>query len=273
MIWTILLGCAEPEPQPYLGCNGHEPLCERSFLEQAVLRSHNSHASWDRGYHQVAANHYRAIPDQLADGVRSLNVDVYEVEGELVACHGFCELGMQPFSEILDEIDAFLGAREREVVQLDFQDETGPGVLAAAIGEHPLSSRAAALEDGGWPSLGEMVEAGEQVIVMGARVEGDPDWMHDMGARVYGTHWQYDTPEELECVVSGEAIEGGLYEVTHVLTNPVSHPDNADLINYDPVLSEHIDRCVDEVGFVNRVSIDYYSVGDGLALIDRLNGL
>jgi hypothetical protein len=269
VIW--LLACAGAEPEPYVGCNGHEELCDRSFLETAALRSHNSHASWDRGYHPAAANHYLAIPDQLKDGVRSLNVDVYEWEGEVVACHGFCELGLQPFDEILDEIDTFLGAHEREVVQLDFQDETPDGVLVEALAAHPLSERAAVFE--AWPTLGALIEEHEQVLILGSPREGDPDWLLPRGELVYGTHWQYDTPEELECVVSGEAFEGGLYEVTHVLTNPIASPDNAELINHDPVLSEHIDRCVAEVGFVNLVSIDYYSIGDGLKLIDRLNGV
>lgn len=255
VIW--ILACAEPEPEPipYTGCNGQDHLCERAVDEVAYLRAHNSHASHERGYHLVAANHTWAIPTQLEDGVRSLNVDVYEWEGQLAACHGFCELGSQPFDEILDEIDAFLAANEREVVLIDFQDEAPDGAIEAALDAHALGERIYSHEVGTpWPALESL---GGQLI--------------PTAGHVYGTGWSYDTPEELDCTVQGEPFEHGLYEVTHVLTNPIASPENAELINHEPVIGDHVDQCLEEVGFIHQLSVDYYSVGDTLAVVERLN--
>ena len=250
----LTLACGTPVA-PYTGCNGHDHLCDRPVDEVAFLRAHNSHASHERGYHLVAANHTWAIPTQLEDGVRSLNVDVYEWEGELAACHGFCELGSQPFDEILNEIEDFLAANEREVVLIDFQDEVGEGRIDAAIDAHALGARVHLHEPGtAWPNLEEL----------GGRLV-------PTGGHVYGTGWKYDAPEDLDCTVQGQVLDHGLYEVTHVLTNPIASPENAEAINHEPVIGDHVDRCVDEVGFINLLSVDYYSVGDTLAVVDELN--
>ena len=39
-----------------------------------------------------------------------------------------------------------------------------------------------------------------------------------------------------------DKIMFGFYEVTHVLTNPLAHPDLAESINYQPVIGNHVQR-------------------------------
>ena len=111
--WLLLLvGCGSEEEErtapSNVGCNGSVENCELRVDEVRFLKTHNSHASLDRGYHEWAANHVEAIPTQLADGVRSLNVDVYEGDEGLITCHGLCELGSQPLVEVFTEIETFL---------------------------------------------------------------------------------------------------------------------------------------------------------------------
>ena len=246
MLW--LLSCTDL-PR----CNGAIGLCDRPVDEVAFLRSHNAHASEARGYHLAAMNHYLAIPEQLELGVRSLNIDVYLWEEELTACHGFCELGTQPFEEILNEIEAFHADHPDQVVLVDFQDEVGGGAIDEALEASGL--RLYRHETGApWPGLAEL--RGHTVPIDG---------------QTYGTGWQYDTPEELDCAVQGEAFEHGLYEVTHVLTNPIASPDNAEAINHQPVIGDHVGRCLEEVGFVNLLSVDYVGIGDAVEVVEALN--
>ena len=89
-------------------CNGLEELCDRNLHEVSFLRTHNAHASEEREYSPFAMNHFFAIPTQLEDGVRSLNLDLYDYNGELLFCHGFCDLGSQPAEELIQEIVDFL---------------------------------------------------------------------------------------------------------------------------------------------------------------------
>ena len=247
MLW--LLACTDPTR-----CNGAIGLCEQPVDEVAFLRSHNSHASEDRGYHLAAMNHYVAIPAQLELGVRSLNIDVYLWQDELTACHGFCELGTQPFDEILNEISTFLDANPDETILIDFQDEAPEGALDAAFRDHLGARIHDQPVDEPWPTLGEL---------RGRIIPAGP--------HVYGTGWQYDAPEDLDCAVQGEAREHGLYEVTHVLTNPIASPDNAEAINHQPVIGDHVGACLDEVGFINLLSVDYVTIGDAVEVVEALN--
>ncbi len=253
-------------------CNGSAAACDRPLTALSLVRSHNSHASEERGYHPFAMNHYPAIPTQLADGVRSLNVDLYEVDGELVACHGVCELGSQPVDELWDEIEGHLAGDPDAVVLLDVQDEAPAGVVNASLAGHALSARAWTQPAGEpWPTLGELLDAGGQLVYFNTPVDGDPAWVLPHGDFVYGTGWSYQRAEDLDCAVQGEVLEHGLYEVTHVLTNPIASPAYAEEINTYEVLSEHLLRCRDEVGRPNLVSVDYYTIGEvfrGVAALD-----
>jgi len=270
MVW----GC-DVDPvdvvEPVL-CNGQTFLCDRPVNEVAFLRSHNSHASEERGYTVLSMNQFFAIPTQLEDGVRSLNVDVYEWKGELTACHGYCELGNQPFVDILDEVETFLSTNPREVVLLDFQDEAPAGAIVSAIANHAIVDLTHTQAIGeAWPTLGEMIGDNKRLVIMGESQDSDPLWMHDTNEIVYSPGWSYQTPKDFDCAI--QTIPFGLYEISHVITNPLPSPSNAKLVNYDPVLSDHIYRCVDEVGFVNLISLDFYSIGDGFKLVDDLNAM
>lgn len=271
----LLVACGgDTEPVHDSGprlCNGSAAACALPLTELSLVRAHNSHASDERGYHAFAMNHYFAIPTQLADGVRSFNVDLYEEDGELIACHGVCDLGNQPAEEIWDELEAYLAANPDELILLDVQDEAPAGVVNASLAAHALSDRAWVQVAGEpWPALGEMLSAGAQLVYFNSPVAGDPAWVLPHGDFVYGTGWSYTSVEDLDCAVQGAVLEHGLYEVTHVLTNPIASPAYAAEINTVAVLTEHLERCFAEVGRPNLVSVDYYSVGDVFAVVPDL---
>ncbi len=264
----LFLSCTT-ELRPPLLCNGLEELCNRPLNETAFLRTHNAHASEERGYHQLSMNHFFAIPTQLRDGVRALNADLYEYEGELVFCHGYCDLGLQPAEELVLELVDFLKNNPNEVLLIDLQDESNgraaEAFLSLAPWLHPLSTETA------WPTLGELIELDQRVLLFGSRQDSDPEWLLDKSSWIYSNGWHYEEPEDLNCELRNDQLENGLYEMTHVLTNPLAHPDLAESINHQPFIGEHLKQCIDEVGFVNQLSVDYYSIGDGLAVIEALN--
>jgi len=144
-------------------------------------------------------------------------------------------------------------------------------VVNASLAAHPLSARAWVQVAGEpWPTVGEMLDAGSQLVFFNDPVEGDPPWVLRHGDFVYGTGWSYTRVEDLDCAVQGEVLEHGLYEVTHVLTNPIASPAYAAEINTVEVLTEHLERCFDEVGRPNLVSVDYYSIGDVFEVVPGL---
>ena len=60
-------------------------------------------------------------------------MDLYDYEGELLFCHGFCDLGSQPANELVQEILDFLSNNPNEVLLIDLQDESNGRSAEAAF--------------------------------------------------------------------------------------------------------------------------------------------
>ena len=266
-----------PEPTPELprACNGHPELCARALDDVVLLRTHNSMSSEERGYHIWSRNHTFAVPTQLADGVRALNIDVYFEEDELIVYHGFRDLGWQPLDAILTELSDFLEANPHEVITLDFQQGAPMDVTVAALQAHALASFFHAQPlDAPWPTLEQMIDDGRRLVVFSSGTDGTPDWMHDKNVYIHGDITQAQSTDDLGCVVNDPPSAFPLLAINNVLTDPIASPDLADQANTNPFMLERLERCVQELGRVpNHVSVDYYSRGDGLENVDRLNGV
>eukprot|EP00959_Pyramimonas_sp_CCMP1952_P271568 5677413-Pyramimonas_sp.AAC.1 len=75
-------------------CNGRADLCNRTLSEVALVGTHNSFANPAENYINLPfipvkfANQNHGIPEQLANGVRVINLDVWSPNGTTVLCHG-----------------------------------------------------------------------------------------------------------------------------------------------------------------------------------------
>ncbi len=257
-------------------CNGLAALCARPLDEVAFLRTHNSHASDERGYSHLAWNHWFAVPTQLEDGVRALNVDVYEADGEMVVCHGYCALGQQPLAEILAELTEFLAASPDEVVLLSLQNEAPWPRTLAALDDAGVAERALVHAPGTpWPTLADMLDAGTPLLVSAGGIPSDaPPWLHDDDDISWGDHWAAEVPADLDCAPENPPFEGGLYFYNNVLTAPLASPALAEQVNHDPDLSERLARCADENAHVpNIISVDFYSIGDTVQAVAAINAM
>ncbi len=273
-----LAGCGEDAhdydfDDPALRCNGLEVLCDRPLNEVVFARAHNAHANEEDGFGAVNWNHYFGVSRQLEDGIRSLNFDIYREGDETVLCHGLCVFASTPAVEVLGEVRGFLQRRRLEVVLLDLQNETTLEHTVAAFEESGLVPYTHThLPGEPWPTLREMIRADQRLVVFSGREDGAPDWYHASEDFIYGTPWQYETPEALDCTLDSSPIPHGLLEITHVLTNPVADPDNAERINHNPFFQQRIDQCVTELGRKpTLISVDFYSIGDIFEVVGELN--
>ncbi|MEZ4319880.1 MAG: hypothetical protein R3F61_20385 [Myxococcota bacterium] len=281
---VVLAGCTaetptEPSPR---ACNGLPALCDRALDEVVFVKTHNAHASEERGYHQAAMNHVPAIPTQLADGVRSLNVDVYawdtateptdDPDPPLWVCHGFCVLGHQLFSEVLVEIDTFLAANPDEVLALDFQLETDRASIQAEIEASGLSALAVHHVGGEpWPTLAELIDSGQRVVITGGAPDS-PDWWLRDDETLFSTHWGTREASDFSCDTDRAPFEHALFQLDHTLTSPIASPELAATGNVRSVLEPRIAECTAATGHTpSWVSVDYYTVGDVLEVVAELN--
>jgi len=281
---TACGGGDDPEKTPSeTACNGYDELCDRTVDDITWARAHNAHATDERGYHLTARNHLAAIPTQLESGIRSLNVHVWDYledpefpEITLWACHTYCSLGRQPMDEVLVEVEDFLAANEREVILLDFGMATEHERIREPLENSGLASRAYVYIAGEtWPTLGEMIDAEQRLMIIGGDAPDMPDWYLNKETFWYGTPWGAKQPEDFDCgLKDGIFLEGGLFELENSLTDPISLIELAELVNYEEQLLPRAEECGAEVGKnPNLLSVDFWDVGDVVLVADKLNGV
>jgi hypothetical protein len=271
---TMITACKGTQEENQRSCNGHALLCERAVDEVAFPATHNSMSSQEEEW--IPPNHLYAVPQQLADGVRSLNLDTYMWQDEASLCHGYCELGSKALAETLREISVFLETSPDNVILITFQAGIGAEETLYAFEEAGLRERMHHKEHGmPWPTLEELITANEQLVVFASNGGGE-----DSGYMAQWDHW-LDSPysaqqtEDFACLPDrGEESTASLYNVNHFLTAPIALEANAQIANESPMMQEHVSDCYNETGlFPNQVLVDFYSIGDLFGVVRQLNGL
>lgn len=270
MFIVLLFSCVEPESS--IQCNGHEVLCDRRVSEAVFAATHNSMAAEEEEW--LAPNHIYAIPTQLKDGIRALNIDTYWWEEEAHMCHGFCEIGAQPLSYATDAIREFLNDTPNTVLIITFQSNISaeqtlePFVssgLETELYTHTLGSP--------WPTLRTLIEKETRLLLFsnndGGRIEG------------YMAQWEHwvDNPysaqeiSDFSCVPDRGNLETAtLYNINHFLTNPIASPELAEDANTQTSFFSHIDRCIAETTRnPSQILVDFYSIGSLLDVVDTYN--
>src|SRR5690606_5421396 len=183
---------------------------ERPYDEVVQAATHNAMSS--PGVVQVWPEQDQSIAEQLDLGIRTLLIDTHHPAGqvtrdELLAlapdvpvaviddtlarrssgeravptepwlCHNHCIWGGIPLADALDQIRAFLDDNPREVVTLIIQDAVSPEDTAEVFEEAGLEPYLHAHELGDpWPTLGELIDDGERLVVFAEESGGPPDW-------------------------------------------------------------------------------------------------
>jgi hypothetical protein len=280
-------------------CNGSPVLCERSYDTVAYATTHNAFATIDAYF--PASNQSLPLSVQLQDGVRGLMLDTWYHDRDrdgtsdgVFLCHTepFCgHPESRTLVDGLEEIRTFLDSRPGEIVTLIFEAYVSADDTAAAFEEAGLLDPAAPEADflyehdgGPWPTLGELVERGEQVVVLTDTALAPADqarfpWYHHLWQSLAFETSFGVTPEEFE--VSGFSCEdlrgepeNDLFILNHFLTRVIGHPTFAELVNHDPFFLARALECEAFYGRIpNFVTVDFYEIGDVLRVVDALNGL
>jgi hypothetical protein len=191
-------------------------------------------------------------------------------------CHAMCELGSTSWLGSLGDIKAWLDEHPREVVTLFVQDEVTPvdsAEVIEAAGLEPYVYTPA--DDGAWPTLGEMIDAGTRLVVlMENRGGGDRlPWLIPGFDVVQDTPFLFNSPEEFSCDPNRGDPDASLFLVNHWIDDWRRVPQNSALVNARAVLGSRLARCEKERGRLpNFVAVDYYDRGDLLEVVDELNG-
>ncbi|KAH7262126.1 PLC-like phosphodiesterase [Fusarium tricinctum] len=99
----------------WAACNGHDELCKRKYSDITFIGTHNSAFVGKLPVH----NQYISVTEQLDLGVRLLQAQTQDKDGDIQMCHTHCwELDEGPLEDYLQEISDWMGKNPDEVVTL-----------------------------------------------------------------------------------------------------------------------------------------------------------
>ena len=271
----LLQACSESPLREVEACNGSADHCEIPLDELVVPGTHNSMSNAEDGW--VAPNHQSGIPAQLEGGIRGFLIDTYEFEGELVLCHSFCELGSVPLAEVLEQVAEFLEANPGEFLVFVIQDAITPEQTASAFEAAGLVSKVYSHQLGdAWPSLGELLGRGQQLLITAEAMGPPPGWYHHAWSLFQDTHYAFDSVDEIHCDPNRGQAENPLFLMNHWVATSLGLPDEegAEVANAEATLGAQVERCQSERGLrPNLIAVDFWESGDVVGFVAEQNAL
>lgn len=297
---------AAPSADTTDGCNGHVELCKRRYDEVVQAATHNSMSSPD--VVQVWPEQDETMREQLDAGIRALLVDTHhwnpvisteelqanspDVPPAIVdavlehptatrgrpgtyLCHNHCVWGGVELVQALTDVKDFLDENPREVVTLVVQDaisaaETEDAFVAAGL-EPFLHVHETGQQ---WPTLGEMIDSDERLVVFAEDNGPPPDWYLPAFENIQDTPFEFRTMESFSCAPARGTADLPLFMINHWLSALTPDRRNAALVNRHEVIVDRARRCAAERGqIVNFIAVDFAGIGDVLGAVDELNGV
>lgn len=281
---TIVL---EHEPLPSTDCNGHRELCTRPYDDVRNITTHNAMSNADDGW--IGPNQTHDVPTQLAAGVRGLMLDTYRAgdpndignpqvpdvdPDSSYLCHAFCFLGSQPLAEGLTEIREFLDAEPGAVVTLIIESYLSHDLTAAAFDASGLTPYAYVHDGGAWPTLGELIDAGDRLVVLQDEpVDPTYPWLMNVWDHAFETHFSASVPADFSCADNRGTPTSELFILNHFLTDTFGSPELAAQVNGNPLLIDRVGECeAFHDTTATFVTVDFYEIGDVADAVASLNG-
>lgn len=300
---------AEPS-LPDRACNGSAELCDRAYDEVAYAATHNSMSS----PHVVPVwpEHDSHLRAQLDAGVRALLIDtkywdpvdgadaltgrldpsslpipaavadtVVRLLGDAIdgrpgtfLCHNSCMFGAQPLVDGLADIREFLDDNPDEVVTLIIQDEISVADTETAFEDAGLMPDVYEHDGGDWPTLGEMIDSGERLVVFAENEGPPPSWYANAFESMQETPFLVLERDAFTCDPARGDPDATLFQLNHWVQRVAPDPADAAVVNAYDFLLARARECQEERGLLpNFIAVNFYSIGDLFAVVDTLNGL
>ena len=260
----------------YAQCNGSIDLCSKQYNEVAYLTTHNAFNSDEDGL--LFPNQSNNIASQLNDGVRGLMIDVYDHFGTPTAYHSVFALGTIPLSDILNDIKTFLDNNPNEIVTIilecyvtanDIEDEINQSGLSSYLYTHNTV----------WPTLQNMIDNDNRLVIFTDvdDASSSQNWYHYVWDYAVETHYSVGTINDFTCDFNRGDPLNDLFILNHFVTDATlgyGLYNESNDVNANPFFINRALNCQTQTNkFPNFVTVDYYELGDGLAVVDQLNGV
>ena len=275
--------------QPVLVCNGSPDLCDRKYDEVAYPTTHNAFQSADQFWINPTQQHI--IRTQLDDGIRALMLDAHLKNGIAYLCHtDVCADRDAPYSNPtfewgLTQVRDFLVANPNEVVTIFIESYVSADDIEASFARSGLLTmvytygQRSASEPNlpqvtGWPTLREMINANQRVVVLVDNDLGGTKypWQHYERKFAWQTGYNYQTSQgdiATDCAVD-RGNPSGMFGMNHFLQSPF-------LAGYDEVnkfdfMWQRVQKCQQERHhMVNFLTVNHYATSAVMQVVALIN--
>lgn len=203
-------------------------------------------------------------------------------QSEAYLCHVLCELGATRFDVALKNLYTWMEGHPDEFVVVFIEDVVSPEETAAAFEKSGLLRWAhVPARDEVGPTLGELIEEDERLLIMAENDAGDgayPWYVDGFDYLVQETPYTFDSVPEIEARSSCRQNRGKatnpLFQINHWIEKIPRSPSTAARINAPKFLGERSRMCERIRGLQpNLLAVDYYNEGDVFAVANEFNGV
>jgi hypothetical protein len=269
-------GCGRSAPEVVGPCNGSEELCDRRYDQVAFATTHNSMSNADDDW--LNPNHRHGIERQLQDGVRGFMLDLHYWEGQVMMCHWMCAMGstlfgMKPLETALSEMKRFLQENPGEMLTIIFESYVDAEDVEAVFDSLRLSGWLYSHRKGQpWPTLARLIASGRRLVVFSDDEFTTADWHHPVWDHCWETDFDVQSVEQFNCEVNRGSTDNDLFILNNFISDPYPSEESAAQANAFDFLYPRATGCFEETGQMpNFITVDFYSIGDVMEVVDRLN--
>jgi hypothetical protein len=175
----------------------------------------------------------------------------------------------------MKRVRAWMADHPRDVVTFIVQDTVTPADTAEVFRKAGLLPYVyTPLADRAWPTLGQMIESGQRLVVMMENRSGGKryPWLLD------AFHWVQDTPydfpraSDFSCARNRGPADASVFLLNHWITDKKREVSNATEVNARDILLPRAEQCEAERGLrPTFIAVDFYDRGDLFGVVNTLN--
>ena len=272
---TLLILLFSLSLEGYSQCNGDSNLCNKRFDEVAYLTTHNSFNAKAEGF--SFPNQNLGLTQQLNNGVRALMIDVYDRSGIPSVYHGLGFLGNQPLSRNLSEVKLFLDNNPNEIITLILECYVSADIIETELNNAGLTPYLYSKSNAYWDILQDMINNNTRLVIITDQNDANQnqDWYHYAWEHCVETHYSANNQNDFNNDFNrGDSIND-LFIFNHFVTHSIlgiGQANRASIINEFSFLMSRIKyNFFDKGKFPNFITLDFFELGDGMAVVDSLN--
>jgi hypothetical protein len=190
-------------------------------------------------------------------------------------CHMACGLGSTAIEQTLADIRIFLEENPREVLIVVIQDAISPVDTEQAFAEAGLDTYLFTHRPGeAWPTLREMIEADQRLVVMAEENGPPPDWYQNVWENTMETPYTFINYDDFSCAVNRGDTGKPFFLLNHWIQRGSPNRVDASIVNEYEFLLNRARQCAEERGKIpNFIAVNFYQNGDVFRVVDELNGV